>query len=65
MFMGYPMLLTSRFDKFIKFPYNVLDKIYSLNPKLKKYMVGGGSYGIETLFEKASHNFIRDLLRED
>ena len=63
LFMGYPKLLTKRYDKFIRAPFNILDKIYSLIPSLKSYISGGGSAGIEVLFEKASQNFTRDLIR--
>ncbi len=64
LFMGYPKLLTKRYDKFIRAPFHILDKIYSLIPSLKSYMSGGGSAGIEVLFEKASQNFTRDLIRQ-
>ena len=65
LFMGYPRLLTKRFDNIIRAPYNFLNEIYSLFPSLKRYMSGGGSSGIEILFEKASQNFTRDLIREE
>ena len=64
LFMGYPKLLTKRYDKLIRAPFNILDKVYSLLPSLKSYMSGGGSAGIEVLFEKASQNFTRDLIRQ-
>ena len=44
LFMGYPKLLTKRYDKFIRAPFNILDKIYSLIPSLKSYISGGGSW---------------------
>lgn len=65
MFLGYPRLLTRRFDHLIKAPYQVIDFLFSKIPPLKRYVSGGRSAGIESLFELASQNFTRQILREE
>ncbi len=65
LFLGYPKLLTRRYDNLIRFPFKLLDKLYSLFPPLRSYIKGGGAGGIEVLFEKLTHNFTRDLIRQD
>lgn len=65
MFLGYPRLLTRRYDNLIKLPFTMLEKLYGLIPPLKRYLKGGGAGGIDVLFEKMTHNFTRDLLREE
>ncbi|RMD96274.1 MAG: asparagine synthase (glutamine-hydrolyzing), partial [Bacteroidetes bacterium] len=65
MFLGYPRLLTRRYDGLIKLPFTILNKLYGLVPPLKSYMKGGGAGGIDVLFEKLTHNFTRDLLRDE
>ena len=64
LFMGYPRLLTQKFDGLIRSPFNVLNALYSSIPPLKSYISGGGSAGMEILFDKASQNFSRDLIRK-
>jgi asparagine synthase (glutamine-hydrolysing) len=38
LFLGYPRLLTKRYDNFLLFPYNILNKIYKKIPQLSKYL---------------------------
>ena len=65
MFLGYPRLLTRRYDNLIKLPFTLIEKLYSLIPPLRSYIKGGGAAGMDVLFEKLTHNFTRDLLREE
>jgi len=65
MFLGYPRLLTRRYNDLIKLPYTILERLYGLIPSLKSYLKGGGAGGIEVLFEKMTHNFTRDMLRKE
>ena len=65
LFLGYPKLLTRKYDNFIKSPYDFLNFIYSKVPKLLPYMnKTGGSQDILALFEQASNNFTRQIIRE-
>ncbi len=65
MFLGYPKLLTRRYNNLIQAPFNLLNHLYGLIPPLKRYVQGGGTAGIEGLFEKATQNFTRDLIRNE
>jgi asparagine synthase (glutamine-hydrolysing) len=42
LFLGYPRLLTKRFDKFAAFPVNALKSLYGLVPGLKSYLFPNG-----------------------
>ncbi|PNQ72083.1 asparagine synthase (glutamine-hydrolyzing) [Hanstruepera neustonica] len=66
LFLGYPRLLTRRYNKIIRTPYSMLDKIYSVIPTLKRYMNSSeGSTGLTQLFQLATQGFSRQLLREE
>ncbi len=66
LFLGYPKLLTRKYDNFIKSPYDFLNFIYSKVPKLLPYInKSGGSQDILALFEQASNNFTRQIIREE
>lgn len=65
LFLGYPKLLTRKYDAFIKSPFNLLKSIYKAIPKLSSYVSNaGGSQDLLGLFEQASQNFTRQLIRE-
>lgn len=65
LFLGYPKLLTRKYDEFIKLPFNILNSIYSIIPKLKQYVSKtGGSQDLLGLFELASQNFTRQIIRD-
>ncbi len=42
LFLGYPQLLTKRFNKFAAFPVNALMSLYGIVPKLKGYLFPNG-----------------------
>jgi asparagine synthase (glutamine-hydrolysing) len=66
LFLGYPKLLTRKYDSIIKSPYQFLDFIYSKIPKLKSYVSKtGGSQDLSSLFELGSQNFTRQIIRND
>ena len=66
LFLGYPKLLTRKYDNFIKSPYDFLNFIYSKVPKLLPYInKTGGSQDILALFEQASNNFTRQIIRDE
>lgn len=65
LFLGYPKLLTRKYDGLIKTPFNFLNTIYKAVPKLSSYVLNvGGSQDLLGLFEQASQNFTRQLIRE-
>lgn len=43
LFLGYPQLLTKRFDKFAAFPVNAIKSLYGAFPALKNYLFPNGS----------------------
>lgn len=62
LFLGYPKLLTKRYDNFIKLPFELLNKVYGLVPKLRSYVSNtGGSQDLVGLFHDASNNFSNEL----
>ena len=66
LFLGYPKLLLRKYDTVIKSPYHFLNFIYGKVPKLLPYLnKTGGSQDILGLFEQASSNFTRQLIRKD
>lgn len=66
LFLGYPKLLTRKYDSLVKSPYQFLDFIYGKVPKLKSYVSkSGGSQDLSSLFELSSQNFTRQIIRQD
>lgn len=63
LFLGYPRLLTQRYDGLLKSPYHLLNKIYNRHEGLKKYLSGGKS-GLEHLLVVASQGFERQINRQ-
>ena len=65
LFLGYPKLLTRKYDKMIKSPFALLTQVYNTIPKLKSYVFNtGGSQDLLGLFEQAAQNFTRQTIRE-
>lgn len=66
LFLGYPRLLTKRYDSLIKWPFEVLNRLYARIPGLKSYMnVSEGSGGILDLYEQGIQGFERQIRREN
>lgn len=66
LFLGYPSLLTRRYDALIRSPFTLLQRLYGLIPKLRSYVQREeGSAGLLPVFEQAAQNFTRQLLREE
>ncbi|MFT6970345.1 MAG: asparagine synthase (glutamine-hydrolyzing) [Roseivirga sp.] len=65
LFLGYPRLLTSRYDSLIRSPYNLINALYSRIPKLKSYVLKEGSEGLKDKFELAALGFERQMLRDE
>lgn len=62
LFLGYPRLLTKRYDSIIKFPINCLDKLYAFSPKLSGYLnKKNGAEGLLDVFQNGSRNYNREL----
>jgi asparagine synthase (glutamine-hydrolysing) len=62
LFLGYPKLLTKRYDSMIKFPYVALESLYAKIPKLKDYITKkGGSQDLMDVFRKSSQNFNNEV----
>jgi len=65
LFLGYPKLLTRKYDALIKSPFNLLKSLYKAIPKLSSYVSNeGGSQDLLGLFEQAAQNFTRQIIRE-
>lgn len=64
LFLGYPKLLTRRYNALIKWPYSLLDYLYSKHGALKNYVSGGRTSGIDGMFEQAAQGFTRQMKRE-
>lgn len=65
LFLGYPTLLTRKYDSIVKAPYNLLDFFYGKIPKLKSYVKNnGGSQDLKYLFGMFAENFTRQIKRD-
>ncbi|MBO3699079.1 asparagine synthase (glutamine-hydrolyzing) [Roseivirga sp. E12] len=64
LFLGYPKLLTRRYDKLINSPFTLLNKLYGAIPKLRSYINKEGSGELKSKFELAALGFERQMLRE-
>jgi asparagine synthase (glutamine-hydrolysing) len=65
LFLGYPRLLTRRYDGILKTPYTFLNSIYSKHSKLANYMDSNrGSGGLLGLFEIGVQGFRRQIVKE-
>lgn len=66
LFLGYPKLLTRKYDALINGPFSLMNKFYSAIPGLKSYTnKTGRSEGLKDLFEIGVQNFTRQYLREE
>ena len=66
LFLGYPKLLTKRYDKLLNSPFNLLNSLYKKIPKLYEHVSNtGGSQDLLSIFELASQNYTRQILRDD
>lgn len=63
LFLGYPKLLTKRYDKFIKLPFTVLNTLYGMVPKLRSYVGNtGGSQDLLGMFNELSRNYTQQTI---
>lgn len=62
LFLGYPWLLTRRYDRLLKLPLDAVRSIYRLVPKLASY-VGEGDK-LQSFSSQMVRNFEHQLLRE-
>lgn len=66
LFLGYPRLLTRKFNKLVKFPFTVINSIYNQIPGLKQYLNPDfGNMGLLSLFELGVQGFRRQIVREN
>ncbi len=66
LFLGYPSLLTRRYDQVVKSPFTLLQRLYGSIPKLKAYVQKEeGAPGLLAVMEQATQNFTRQMLREE
>lgn len=64
LFLGYPKLLTRRYDSLLKAPYNFLNFIYTKNSKLANYVDSTrGSGGLHSIFDIACQGFNRQITK--
>lgn len=64
LFLGYPRLLTRRFDGLIKAPFNLLNWLYKRMPALSRYALKETDNQLLGSFEQLSQKFQRQTLRE-
>jgi asparagine synthase (glutamine-hydrolysing) len=65
LFLGYPRLLTKRYDGFIQWPLSLLNWFYRRIPGLKSYIHSNeGSLGVLDVFEQGVQGFERQIRRE-
>lgn len=65
LFLGYPKLLTRKYDSIIKAPFELFNRLYSIFPPLKAYInKGQRSDGLLQVLEMGSQNYTRQYLRE-
>ena len=64
LFLGYPKLLTAKYDKILKSPIKIVNAIYSIFPSLKRHL-NLTTNGFEYLLNKTSQNFSRDIVRNE
>lgn len=62
LFLGYPGLLTKRYNSLLKFPYTFIDSFYNKIPKLKKFISDtGGSQDLLGVFRKSAQNYTNEI----
>jgi asparagine synthase (glutamine-hydrolysing) len=66
LFLGYPRLLTRRYDNLIRSPYNLLNSLYKRHSKLANYIDSSrGSGGLLGVFELAVQGFHRQIKKHE
>lgn len=66
LFLGYPRLLTRRYDNLIKGPFQFLNWVYKKHTKLANYIDSNrGSGGLLHVFEKTAQGFTRQINEQD
>ena len=67
LFLGYPKLLTKKYNKLINLPYKIIDYIYSKNSSLYNYVNtrNVGSQGLLDVFELGAQGFDRQIKRDN
>lgn len=66
LFLGYPKLLMKRYENYIRFPYTVLNTLYSKIPRLKHLInQTGGSQDLLDVFKFGSQNFTKQLIGKE
>lgn len=66
LFLGYPKLLTQRYDNLIKAPFTIINSLYSLFPPLRAYTnKTQRSEGLLSVLEMTAQDFTRQNLREE
>lgn len=62
-FLGYPPQLAARYDRLLRLPYRLLDRVYGLFPPLRRFITQADARGLEGELEKLSQNLERQTLR--
>ena len=65
LFLGYPHVLTQNFDWLIKSPFRVLNYMYSINRRLKKYVLNSHYKELNELIVRSSESFGQDFMRNN
>lgn len=66
LFLGYPKLLTKRYEPYIKLPYRIFDFFYSKIPKLHDYVNNtGGSQDLLGVFQRSAQNYSNHFFHEE
>lgn len=65
LFLGYPRLLTQRYNRFALFPDTILKSLYKLVPGLHEYLFPNGKHNLMNFVGNLAHNFESQRLDED
>ncbi len=57
LFLGYPKLLTRRYDAIASMPKNMIETVYKIHPKLHSYVFGSNGHTPISFINKLVHGF--------
>lgn len=65
LFMGYPTLLTKRYDQLLGLPLNIVKKLYSLYPPVRRYIIPSEEESLDGFMNLLAQGFERQRFREN
>lgn len=64
-FLGYPPQLAARYDRWLRLPYRLLDRVYGLAPPLQRFLTQTDARGLADELETLAQNLERQTLRRE